>query len=229
MSHLVGGSVAHVKNSKSVVLRIAYAGEVAMLTGDATEATEDEILKIYKTKNRDMGELVTDVLKVAHHGSRRTSNRVAWIQAVNPWFLFVSSDRWGLLDEDEDPTGHRLPQQLTFDLYSRHAKRLTGSAQPHNYVASYQETDYTSYNNAPDVFGDRVNPRAGPKLLWLNNYDKLGIFTTLALAGQGKTDADRGVHYQAQIGDKGGIEVYATDIYSDPDPKLKPVDVASKK
>jgi competence protein ComEC len=79
------------KNPKSIVLMVEYYGNKVILTGDAEEATEQEIIGYYAANPaflRSFG------LKLGHHGSLKGSS-AAWIQAVRPQAVFASSDmRW---------------------------------------------------------------------------------------------------------------------------------------
>lgn len=63
-------------NDYSIVVRIRYGAFSILLTGDATEHVEHELVASGK-------KLSADVLKVAHHGSRY-SNTLEWLQAVGP-------------------------------------------------------------------------------------------------------------------------------------------------
>jgi competence protein ComEC len=71
-------------NETSVVLRIDYGAHRMLLTGDAEANEERWILGHYPAQ-----ELVADVLKVGHHGSR-TSSGDAWLDAVQPRLGLVS-------------------------------------------------------------------------------------------------------------------------------------------
>ncbi len=104
-------------------------------TGTAMEEDEREYLK-------------AEVLKVAHHGSARTSIRPRWIEAVSPDYVIISSDRAGALAEEQKPTGHRLPQELCIDLI-RDNTDLANDVAKHPYVSSFAPADYTGYTD-PD-------------------------------------------------------------------------------
>jgi competence protein ComEC len=133
------------KNTKSVVLMVTYEGVKVILAGDATRDTEKFIsgvlMQKYKNKTSEVGKyLKSQVLKVGHHGSRRTSNSVEWIKYVKPQLLFISADRSGSLD-NKNKSGHRLPQALTVSLFEKHSS-LYGKCSTHTIVSSFDTTDY---------------------------------------------------------------------------------------
>lgn len=71
------------KNNDSLVLRLRYGRRSFLLAGDVERQVEDVML--------DAGEVHrTDVLKVAHHGSK-TSSTEAFLSAVNPMFAVISA------------------------------------------------------------------------------------------------------------------------------------------
>jgi competence protein ComEC len=71
------------KNNDSLVMRVTFGRRSLILTGDVERPIEREML--------DAGELhPTDVLKVAHHGSR-TSSTEEFLSAVQPAFAVISA------------------------------------------------------------------------------------------------------------------------------------------
>lgn len=74
------------KNAQSIVLMVRFGEFEAILTGDATHATENAILSRYEAAF-----LNADLLKVGHHGSLETSTSEAWADAVRPKIAVVSS------------------------------------------------------------------------------------------------------------------------------------------
>lgn len=71
-------------NDYSVVTRLSYGSRSFLLTGDAQEISEKEML--------DAGAaLKSDVLKVGHHGST-TSTSEAFLKAVSPEFAVISCE-----------------------------------------------------------------------------------------------------------------------------------------
>ncbi|HYG81698.1 MAG TPA: MBL fold metallo-hydrolase [Pyrinomonadaceae bacterium] len=77
-------------NRKSLVLLLAYEKNSIILGGDATKATEKEIIRYY-TKLNSANLLKSKFMKVNHHGSE-TSSSVEWIRALAPEYAFVSAD-----------------------------------------------------------------------------------------------------------------------------------------
>jgi competence protein ComEC len=71
------------KNNDSLVMRVTFGQRSLMLTGDVERGIEQEML--YGNEVRH-----TDVLKVAHHGSR-TSSTEEFLSAVQPAFAVISA------------------------------------------------------------------------------------------------------------------------------------------
>jgi competence protein ComEC len=69
-------------NSNSVVLRVDHGDDCLLLTGDAEEVTEVQLLR--------QGLESCEVLKVAHHGSGHSTSQ-AWIDAVQPQIALISA------------------------------------------------------------------------------------------------------------------------------------------
>lgn len=65
-------------NNYSVVMRLEFGETVFMMTGDAEDVSEAEMLAKYDTQFLDC-----DVLKVGHHGSQ-TSSTVEFIKSLTP-------------------------------------------------------------------------------------------------------------------------------------------------
>lgn len=78
-------------NNHSIVLRVIYGERKFLLTGDIEKETERELLNVPES-------LQTDVVKVAHHGSR-TSSTEAFVGASRAKLAVVSAPR-------ESPFGH---------------------------------------------------------------------------------------------------------------------------
>ena len=96
------------KNNPSLVLRLSYGERSFLLTGDVERPIEREML--------DAGEArPTDVLKVAHHGSR-TSSSEEFLDALHPAFAVISAGF-------ENSYGHPHPM-IVARLAERHATIL---------------------------------------------------------------------------------------------------------
>jgi competence protein ComEC len=70
-------------NDNSLVIHLALGSRSALLTGDAEEAEEAELLEQHG------GELRADFLKVGHHGSR-TSTSLSFVAEVRPSVAAIS-------------------------------------------------------------------------------------------------------------------------------------------
>ena len=72
------------KNNYSVVMRLDFGETSIMLTGDAEEQVEEQLLEMYGTDMLDC-----DILKVGHHGSDSSSTS-EFLAAVTPEFALIS-------------------------------------------------------------------------------------------------------------------------------------------
>ncbi len=75
------------RNEQSIVLKIQNGKIDFLLTGDATEATEKEIINTIGA-----GPLDIEILKVAHHGSRHSTSN-AFLQATSPQIAIISAGK----------------------------------------------------------------------------------------------------------------------------------------
>ncbi len=209
---------AWTKNSDSIVLQIVYAGIKVMLAGDATTVTEKFILS---TMSRYSGKpLESNILKVGHHGSARTSNSKEWVAAVNPGFLFISADRHGSSGEDA-ATGFRLPQELTLDIFRKYSSRIFNGTR-HTYVSAYDPQDYKDHLSIDSSFTDPHATQPDPLNPFSTKWDRgwkpiqttEAIFTTITSMGGAYTDdkseADVGSQYQILINERGDINITCT-------------------
>jgi competence protein ComEC len=71
------------QNNDSLVLKLRYGRHTFLLTGDIESGVERRLLEQYQ-------DLQADVLKVAHHGSRR-SNLPSWLAGVQPSVALISA------------------------------------------------------------------------------------------------------------------------------------------
>lgn len=81
-------------NNNSVVLKIRYGEITVMLTGDIEREGEYELVKMYRSKKNF---LLTNILKVAHHGSA-TSTTEVFLNYVQPEVAVIScglNNRYG--------------------------------------------------------------------------------------------------------------------------------------
>ena len=66
-------------NNNAIVMKLIYNGFSCLFTGDIEKVAEDKIVSLYKDKSV----LESDILKVAHHGSK-TSTTEEFFKLVNP-------------------------------------------------------------------------------------------------------------------------------------------------
>jgi beta-lactamase superfamily II metal-dependent hydrolase len=214
-----GTGEAHIKNTRSVVLRVVYKGIGLLLAGDATSETEGQIVGLMNSGAVKKDALQANLLKVPHHGSHRSSNHAIFLVYVNPNFAFISSDRNGALDGDQIATGHRLPQALTISLILKYATRLQKNCGEHSYVMAYQKSDYVAYNANPDIKGQTVDPLVSDNdNAWIQRTGTEGIFSTLTTMGLSEDPnnegaKDLGVQYRVTISDDGDFEILSTEEF----------------
>jgi len=91
-------------NDGSIVARLTYGKNSIMLTGDASIKTEQIILN-----DNPQGSLKSDILKVAHHGSRNSTSE-EFLQAIDPKIALIS-------DGKNNKYGH--PHQEVLDLLAK--------------------------------------------------------------------------------------------------------------
>ena len=77
------------KNEDSIVMRLDFGATSVLMTGDAHEESELDILERF-----GQPELDCDILKVGHHGSN-TSSCIEFLQAVTPEYALISSNPRG--------------------------------------------------------------------------------------------------------------------------------------
>jgi competence protein ComEC len=93
---------AETTNDASVIARLVYGSTTIMFTGDTTKKSEAYILSLDGTR------LDSDILKVAHHGSK-TSSSEDFVKAVSPQYAVISAGK-------NNRYGH--PSKETTDLFS---------------------------------------------------------------------------------------------------------------
>ncbi len=94
-------------NSSSIVARLVYGQNELLFTGDTTKSIEKELAE----KNIN---LASDVLKVAHHGSRTSTSEI-FLEKVMPQIAVISVGK-------DNPYGH--PHQEVLDILNKYAKIL---------------------------------------------------------------------------------------------------------
>ena len=72
-------------NNNSLVIKMCYHNFFVLFTGDIEEKAEKKILETYKSEKN---KLVSNVLKVAHHGSK-TSTIKEFLDTVNPKIALI--------------------------------------------------------------------------------------------------------------------------------------------
>lgn len=83
----IGPTKCHnIFNDDSIVLKMTYKEKSALLTGDISKETEKEVLKYCRNNNISLD---CDILKIAHHGSRKSSC-IEFMDAVNPSYSVLS-------------------------------------------------------------------------------------------------------------------------------------------
>lgn len=94
------------RNEQSMVLKVGYGGFHLLLTGDMSENGERALLE-----DRRMSGLLPDtqVLKLAHHGSR-FSNSGQWLEAVNPRWAVVSYGKGNRYGHPHEEVRERLTE-----------------------------------------------------------------------------------------------------------------------
>lgn len=76
------------ENDKSVVIRLEYDGVSCLYTGDITKKTEEKLTDI---------DLKTDILKVAHHGSKNSSSD-EFLKAADPDIAVAMTEEGNVYD-----------------------------------------------------------------------------------------------------------------------------------
>lgn len=101
-AYVLGGADAST-NNHSVVLRVVYRRARLLLTGDAEAEAEADLLQ-------SGVDLSADLLKVGHHGSRRSSGD-AFLAAVAPSLAVISSGRDNIYNHPHPEVVERLSRR----------------------------------------------------------------------------------------------------------------------
>ena len=78
----------NILNNNSIVMRLNYGNFKMLFTGDIEKEAEEEIVNLY----RNTEYLISDVLKVAHHGSK-TSSSENFLELVKPKVALIGVRR----------------------------------------------------------------------------------------------------------------------------------------
>ena len=95
-------------NNDSIIIKLLYKNTTFLFTGDTEEISEKALVHIYGDS------LSSDVLKVAHHGSR-TSNTDEFISAVSPSAAVISCEK-------NNNYGH--PHRETLETLEKHGVKV---------------------------------------------------------------------------------------------------------
>ncbi len=107
----LSGQVIKDSNNTSIVSQLVYKDFELLLTGDIEKKIEKELLK-----NPPAGGLESDILKIAHHGSK-TSTAEEFIKAVDPIIAVIQAGK-------DNTYGH--PHQSVLDTLNNIATFVTG-------------------------------------------------------------------------------------------------------
>lgn len=121
------------KNARSIVLLFKYGEFEAVLTGDATKATERAIMARYSDSFLDV-----DLLKVGHHGSLATSTSQGWTDALSPEIAVISSGK---------KNGYGHPR---YEVIDRLDEYTLNNAEPHTFTSATRPSDGYNYQSAQE-------------------------------------------------------------------------------
>jgi len=147
--HILAASVISDKSSKkasSIVLMIRYDDFEAILTGDATTATEAVIMDRFSKEWLD-----ADLLKVGKHGSLTTSTGGQWEKTIKPKAAIVSSGSKNSAGHPRKELLERL-EPYTLNNQDTHAiEYATWDSAKNKYIwhsaAQYTEAIYSTATN----------------------------------------------------------------------------------
>lgn len=96
-------------NNNSLVMKMYYHNFSVLFTGDIEEKAERKILEIY---NGEKDKLLSDVLKVAHHGSK-TSTIEEFLNIVNPKMALIGVGKNNMFHHPSEETIKKLKKCRT--------------------------------------------------------------------------------------------------------------------
>ena len=97
-------------NNNSIVMKMYYKEFSILFTGDIEEIAENKILELYKGQDN---KLISNVLKVAHHGSK-TSSKKEILDKINPQVALIGVGKNNLFKHPSDETIENLKKFNTF-------------------------------------------------------------------------------------------------------------------
>lgn len=96
-------------NNNSIVMKMYYKSFSILFTGDIEEIAENKVLELYKGQDN---KLISNVLKVAHHGSN-TSSKKEILDKINPKIAFIGVGKNNLFKHPSDETIENLKNHNT--------------------------------------------------------------------------------------------------------------------
>ena len=98
-------------NNNAIVMKLNYNGFSCLFTGDIEKIAEDKMVNLYKDKSV----LESDILKVAHHGSK-TSTTEKFLELVNPKNCLIGVGKNNLFGHPSNEIVERL-EELDVKVY----------------------------------------------------------------------------------------------------------------
>ncbi len=92
LENLAGQVFNKDSNETAIVLQLIFGANKFLFTGDITSKVEQKMIDYYGSASSTKSILASDVLKVAHHGSK-TSTSQNFISQVNPQIAVISLGR----------------------------------------------------------------------------------------------------------------------------------------
>ncbi|OEK00131.1 hypothetical protein BFP97_00750 [Roseivirga sp. 4D4] len=208
-------------NTKSLVLRVYNNNVSAILAGDATYLTEAFMLA-----QHNANVLETNVLKVGHHGSAKTSTSGEWAEATDPQYAFISSDRLG----DTSGVGRgafQIPSQAVIDTILNFGRnnRLSSLVGNNHYFVSCFDSKYSLVSRSLNSFNSQAsssthynldedykhafdpNDQLTDTSQYMSVATTKGVFTTLYLLDHGMLEEDLGTSYEIKLSSNGAIDI----------------------
>lgn len=93
----------NILNNNAMVMKLRYKDFSMLFTGDIEKIAEEKILEFYKNSNI----LKSDILKIAHHGSKSSSTQ-EFLEKVNPKFCLIGVGENNLFGHPSNEVSERL-------------------------------------------------------------------------------------------------------------------------